>query len=150
MDKLTEEVVSSSYVTDFNKMILNYILVGTDNLVKNVVRVEKDTPEKGLEYLNSDFIDPDGGTYYYRDPDDPKCKHSGIGATRHSDGYFYLPARFPSWTLNLSTYEWEAPEAHPNGYASPYFTPEDDKVSGLKYYQWDESAKNWVVEYELP
>lgn len=144
------EVVSSSYVTNFNKMIVNYILVGTDNLVKNVSRVEKDTPEEGLIYKNSVFPDPDGGTYYYRDPNDPKFNNSGIGATRHPDGYFYKPSPFPSWTLNLSIYEWEAPVAHPNGYTTPYSTPEDDRVSGLKYYKWDESAKNWVEDYVLP
>lgn len=131
-------------------MILNYILVGTDNIVKNVMRVEKATLEKGLAYVNLNFEDPDGGTYYYRDPDDIKCKHSAIPATRHPDGYFYLPSPFPSWTLNLSTYEWEAPVAHPNGYASPYSTPSTDAVSGLKYYKWDESAENWVEESVLP
>jgi len=127
-------------------MIVNYILVGTDNVVKTVMRVEKDTPELGLEYVNSNFVDPNGGTYYYRDPDDPKCKHSGPGAIRHPDGYFYKPALFPSWTLNLSTYEWEAPVAHPKGYAAPYHTPEADVVPGLIYYLWDETNQNWAEE----
>jgi hypothetical protein len=41
---------------------------------------------------------------------------------------FYLPQPFKSWTLNQSTWLWEAPVAMPT----------DDKL-----YRWDEATTSW-------
>jgi hypothetical protein len=41
---------------------------------------------------------------------------------------FYAPQPYPSWTLNKSTWLWEAPV--------PY--PQDGK-----FHQWNETIKNW-------
>ena len=43
---------------------------------------------------------------------------------------FYLPQPYPSWTLNKTTWLWEAPTPR----------PVDDNR-----YKWDESTKTWVV-----
>ena len=43
---------------------------------------------------------------------------------------FYAPQPFPSWTLNQTTWTWEAPTP----------MPIDDKQ-----YSWDEPTKNWVA-----
>ena len=54
--------------------------------------------------------------------------YAGLGY--HYDGTgFYEPQPYDSWTLNKTTYLWEAPKDHP-----------DD---GNKYF-WDESKKDWV------
>lgn len=55
--------------------------------------------------------------------------YAGIGYTydREHD-VFYPPQPFPSWTLNQSTWTWEAPVAHP--------------TDGKKY-AWNESAQAW-------
>ena len=42
---------------------------------------------------------------------------------------FIAPKTYPSWTLNDTTCNWEAPVAHP-----------DDG----KEYEWDEDTTNWV------
>ena len=42
---------------------------------------------------------------------------------------FYNQQPFASWTLNKTTWEWEAPVAYPT----------DDKL-----YKWDEDKKEWV------
>ena len=53
---------------------------------------------------------------------------AGVGF--HYDGIgFYEPQPFSSWTLNNTTYLWEAPKDY----------PDDGKV-----YMWDESKKDWV------
>ena len=54
---------------------------------------------------------------------------AGIGYTydREHD-VFYSPQPFPSWTLNQSTWSWEAPVAHP--------------TDGKKY-KWNESTQVW-------
>jgi hypothetical protein len=54
---------------------------------------------------------------------------AGIGFTydREND-VFYAPQPFPSWTLNTTTWLWEAPTPMPEG--------------GI--YTWDEATLSWV------
>ena len=56
--------------------------------------------------------------------------YAGIGYTYDAQhDVFYAPQPFPSWTLNQTTWTWEAPVAMPT----------DGKV-----YKWDESTKTLV------
>jgi hypothetical protein len=61
--------------------------------------------------------------------------YAGIGFTYDQvNDVFYAPQPYPSWTLDESTWLWEAP--------TPY--PTDDKK-----YRWNESTTSWVeVEVE--
>jgi hypothetical protein len=55
---------------------------------------------------------------------------AGIGFHYDADAdAFYSPQPYPSWTLNTSTYAWEAPVAFP-----------DDGGA----YSWDEDNQQWV------
>ena len=55
--------------------------------------------------------------------------YAGIGFTYdQTNDVFYAPQPYPSWTLNQSTWLWEAPTPKPT----------DDKL-----YQWDEAATSW-------
>ena len=55
--------------------------------------------------------------------------YAGIGFIYDAtNDVFYAPQPFPSWTLNESTWLWEAPVAYPT----------DDKV-----YAWDEATTSW-------
>lgn len=47
---------------------------------------------------------------------------------------FIRPKEYESWTLNETTFEWEAP------------TPEPDNGKG---HYWDESTLSWI-EFEVP
>ena len=63
---------------------------------------------------------PDGGTALRKN-------YAGIGF--HYDGTgFYTPTPYASWTLNSTTYLWEAP--------TPY--PTDGKA-----YEWNEADQRW-------
>jgi len=56
--------------------------------------------------------------------------YAGIGYTYdQANDVFYAPQPFASWTLNNTSWTWEAPVAYPT----------DGKV-----YRWDETAKDWV------
>ena len=60
--------------------------------------------------------------------------YAGIGFIYdRTNDVFYAPQPYPSWTLNESTWLWEAPTPYPN----------DDKK-----YSWNESTTSWV-EVEL-
>lgn len=61
---------------------------------------------------------------------------AGIGYTYDKQNdVFYAPQPYPSWTLNQSTWLWEAPMQH----------PQDGKK-----YKWDESTVSWVEVATLP
>ncbi len=81
-----------------------------------------------------------GGIHYGQDgqPDGGvalRGNYAGIGFTYdRTNDVFYAPSPFPSWTLNNTTWTWEAPVAYPT----------DGKI-----YQWNEETKNWV-EVNVP
>jgi hypothetical protein len=55
--------------------------------------------------------------------------YAGIGYTYDSQNdVFYAPQPYASWTLNQTTWLWEAP--------TPY--PQDGKA-----YEWDEATTSW-------
>ena len=54
--------------------------------------------------------------------------YAGIGYTWDGTG-FAAPQPYPSWTMNTTTYLWEAPTPK----------PVDDK-----FYRWDEDTTSWV------
>jgi hypothetical protein len=57
--------------------------------------------------------------------------YAGVGYTYDSvNDVFYAPKSYSSWTLNQSTWLWEAPVPMPT----------DDQL-----YKWDETVLNWVV-----
>ena len=71
---------------------------------------------------------PDGGVAL-------RGNYAGIGFTYdRTNDVFYASQPFPSWTLNNTTWTWEAPVAYPT----------DGKI-----YQWNEETKNWV-EVNVP
>jgi hypothetical protein len=60
-------------------------------------------------------------------------RYAGVGYTYDADrDAFIAPKPFPSWVLNNTTVDWEAPVARPN----------DDKM-----YRWDEETLSWI---EIP
>jgi hypothetical protein len=67
---------------------------------------------------------PDGGVAL-------RGNYAGLGYTYDgSHDVFYAPQPFPSWTLNQTTWLWDAPTLYPT----------DGKL-----YQWDEPTKSWVL-----
>jgi hypothetical protein len=76
-----------------------------------------------------------GGIHYAPDSDTPdggvalRANYAGVGYTYDAENdVFYAPQPFASWTLNQTTWLWQAP--------TPY--PTDDK-----YYTWNEETKSW-------
>jgi hypothetical protein len=78
-----------------------------------------------------------GGVHYLPNSDEPsgqpalRGNYAGIGFTYdQANDVFYAPQPFPSWTLNNTTWTWEAPVAYPT----------DGKL-----YVWDEATTSWKV-----
>jgi len=67
---------------------------------------------------------PDGGVAL-------RANYAGIGHIYDIvNDVFYAPQPFPSWTLNESTWTWEAPVSYP---------------TDGNQYTWDETTQSWVV-----
>ena len=54
---------------------------------------------------------------------------TGYMFDKHRDA-FIPPIRYPSWTLNETTCQWESPVAFP---------------ADGQLYEWNESARNWTL-----
>lgn len=79
-----------------------------------------------------------GGVHYNPNSNEPSADQSkalrgnyaGVGYIYDAQNdVFYTPQPYPSWTLNQTTWLWEAP--------TPY--PQDGKI-----YRWDEDTTSWV------
>lgn len=88
-----------------------------------------------------DFVDTLGGEWIQTSYNTHGGKHLNGGTPLRKNfagiGYhydkskdaFYAPQPYASWTLNSTSFLWEAPEAYPS----------DEKI-----YKWDEDSKKWV------
>ena len=82
---------------------------------------------KRTSYNTQGGVHTGGGTPYRKN-------YAGIGYTYdEARDAFISPKPYPSWLLNESTCQWEAPVPYP--------------VDGERY-RWDEAAGEWV-EYSL-
>ena len=60
-----------------------------------------------------------------------KYNYAGVGSNYSKEhDAFWNDCKFPSWTLNTDTFEWEPPSEKPN----------DGKI-----YFWNEATKSWDV-----
>ena len=79
---------------------------------------------RGGVHYSAETGEPDGGVAL-------RGNYAGIGYVYDAElDAFYAPSPFPSWTLNSSTFAWEAPTPMP--------------VEEGKFYTWDEATLSWV------
>ena len=115
-----------------------------DNLVTTVIVAEQDFIDTQEGTWVQTSYNTKGGVHYGQDgnPDDGvalRKNYAGVGMIYDSTrDAFYSPKRYPSWTLNESTCQWEAPLELPEDYdgTTPLVWNED-------LYQSD-NTKGWV------
>ena len=108
-----------------------------NNIVQQVIVAEQDfinTLSDTTDWIQTSYntrgnvhYDPNTGQ-----PDDGNAlnyNYAGIGYNWDGVG-FYSPQPYPSWTLNKTTYLWEAPIPYP---------------TDGQFYNWDETNQSWVV-----
>jgi hypothetical protein len=70
-----------------------------------------------------------------------RFRYAGIGYTYDAtNDVFYRPNPYASWTLNTSTWDWDAPVALPDDEG---YDDEDDPTEYVSY-EWDEASTSWV------
>ncbi len=62
-------------------------------------------------------------------------RYAGIGYS-YNEQYdvFIAPKPYNSWTLNVTTFDWEAPVPYPT---------ESFDLENLSYYTWNETNRTW-------
>lgn len=114
-----------------------------DGKVVNVIVAEPDFFKTFVDSSPGEWIQTSyntrAGVYYKPDSDEPhedqskalRGNYAGIGYIydRKNDK-FYLPQPFQSWTLNKTSWNWEAPIPMP---------------TDGNFYTWDETQKKWII-----
>ena len=112
-----------------------------NGIVTQVIVAEQDVINTGLFGPASEWIQTSyntrGGVHYDPVTNKPdggialRGNFAGLGYTYNaSQDVFYAPQPYPSWTINQTTWTWEAPIPMPT----------DDKI-----YTWNEATKSWDV-----
>jgi hypothetical protein len=114
-----------------------------DGVVEKVIVAEQSFIDNFIDSSPGQWIQTSYNTYggvHYK-PNSTEPREDQSGALRYNfagAGYlydkeadaFYQPQPYPSWTLNTSTYLWDAPVEYPS--------------DGQKY-DWNEEIKNWEL-----
>ena len=122
----------------------HFAILGVGNIVKQVIVVGNEiatTEQAGIDFLRKTFNDNHlpviqtsyntignkhtlGGTPL-------RGNYAGIGYQYdQANDVFYAPQPYPSWTLDKTTWLWNAPTPMP--------------TDGNKY-TWNETTKTWVI-----
>ena len=112
-----------------NKKFVNVIVAEEDfftNFIDNEpgewIQVSYNT--RGGRHFSSVSNEEDGGTPL-------RGNYPSIGSTYNTElDVFIAPQPYSSWTLNETSYLWEAPTAYPND---------------GQQYSWDEDTTAWVL-----
>lgn len=102
-----------------------------NGIVEKVIVAEADFFNTFVDTSPGTWIQTSYNTHGNQHPEGRPLRgnYAGIGYTYDAtNDVFYAPKPYPSWTLNESTWLWEAPVAYPT----------DGKV-----YIWDEATTNW-------
>ena len=150
---------------DENNIVLQVIIVGNEITTIDDVEVE----QRGIDFLNDIF--PESGTWVQTsmwtiggvhngvdgEPDGGTALRgtfAGIGYTYDSanDIFHRLEQPYPSWTLNTTTAEWEAPSARVTGYVW-----DEDTLAWVKpdppfasWVTWDDESGGWEAPVTNP
>jgi hypothetical protein len=123
---------------------MSYFAKVTNGIVTRVIAVSAEYIENYVDSSPGEWIQTSyntrGGVHYDPETREPSADQSkalrynyaGIGFIydKNADA-FYSPQPFPSWTLNTTSYTWEAPVAY----------PDDGEV-----YEWNEETQTWDAE----
>ena len=103
----------------------------TDGKVTQVIVAEQEFFDTFVDSSPGTWIQTSYNTHGNQHPNGTPLRgnYAGIGYTYDSvNDVFYAPQPYPSWTLNNTTWLWEAPVAYP---------------TDGKQYKWNESITNW-------
>lgn len=108
-----------------------------DNKVIQVIVAEPDFFTTFVDTSPGEWIQTSYNTIGNQHPEGRPLRgnYAGVGYTYdRTNDVFYAPQPYASWTLNQSTWLWEAPTP----------APQDGKI-----YAWDEATVSWKEQEQL-
>jgi|TARA_Y100000015_G_scaffold14811_1_gene14167 hypothetical protein len=135
--------------------------IDENNIVVNVIVIKEEELDKGhwgdkSKWIKTSYntregkyyIPSENQNYTKESPDQSKAirfryARKGMFYDKDNDVFLFSPQPFASWTLNKTTYLWEAPIEQPS--------LTDEELEAQKYYWWDEDVyqadnkKGWVI-----
>jgi len=138
-------------MASFAKLNNNNIVERVESVVNEVLKDSNGIEQEaiGIQFLKTLYNEPNtiwkqtsynthgnvhslGGTPFRKN-------HAGIGYTYDETKDAFIPPKpnLPSWILNESTCNWEAPIARPE------LTQE--QIDNKNYYKWNEEILNWEL-----
>ena len=128
--------------------------IGADNIVVRVLVIPDEEEHRGQEFL-ADDLDL-GGTWIqtsyttragvHHDGGTPlRGNYAGVGFTYDADLDAFLdPQPYPSWVLDETTFQWEAPVAHPGTTETVTDEHGENPAEIAVPFYWDEDTTSWV------
>jgi hypothetical protein len=110
---------------------MSHFAKALDGTVVQVIVADTEFFDTFVDTSAGEWIQTSYNTYGNQHPNNTPLRgnFAGIGYTYDRDNdVFYAPQPFPSWTLNETTWLWEAPVAY----------PDDGKT-----YKWNEDSLAW-------
>jgi len=103
-----------------------------NGLVEQVIVAEADFFDTFVDSSPGQWLQTSYNTHANQHPEGRPLRgnYAGIGYTYNAtNDVFYEPQPYPSWTLNETTWTWDAPVERPND---------------GKHYLWNEDTTNWI------
>ena len=119
---------------DENNVVLQVIVVG-DKETHDVNGIESE--ELGVAFCKRLFgLNTNWKQTSYNG--NGRVRYAGIGFTYNTElDAFVPPAPYPSWTLNKTTADWQAPIQEP--------PLTDEQINDEYYYEWNEDLQTWEL-----
>ena len=128
--------------------------INEDNIVIRVLVVPDEEEDRGQEFL-ADDLDL-GGTWIqtsyntragvHHDGGTPlRGNYAGVGFTYDADlDAFLAPQPYPSWVLDETTFQWEAPVARPGTTKTITDENGENPAEVAVPFNWDEDTTSWI------
>ena len=103
-----------------------------NGIVEQVIVAEADFFDTFVDSSPGTWLQTSYNTHGNQHPEGRPLRgnYAGVGHTYDAtNDVFYAPQPYPSWTLNETTWTWDAPVPMPT----------DEKM-----YTWDEATTNWI------
>ena len=128
--------------------------LNSSNIVIQVLVVPDEQEHRGQEFMADDLglggtwvqtsyntlagVHEKGGTPF-------RGNYAGVGMIYDADlDAFYRQQPYPSWVLNETTFQWEAPVAHPGTTKTLTHPETGDPVEVPLVFNWDEGTTSWI------
>lgn len=142
-----------------NNIVVQVIVVNNNDIIDDT---GKESEQKGIEFCK-ELFGSDTRWVQTSYNNNFRVRFAGVGSLYREDLDAFIPEKFfPSWILNLETFNWEPPIPKPNSILTDSFFTDfywnEESISwksftiNSPYPSWifDEETKNWIAPTHKP